>query len=77
MNATQIRADDYSIIGAAVAALLVPAVLLRRAPTVNLILGGASIGLGAGVWTHLVKSFSEGRDVNPEGMVGGCIRTKR
>ncbi|KAK4686617.1 hypothetical protein P7C73_g3511, partial [Tremellales sp. Uapishka_1] len=69
-NRTQVRTDDYSLIGAALSGLLVPAVLLKRAPLPYLVLGGASIGLGLGVWTHLVKSYGEGEDVRPEGMVG-------
>jgi len=46
---------------------------LNRAPLVNLVLGGASIGLGAGTWTHIAKSFTEGEDVRPEGMVSCFI----
>lgn len=42
---------------------------MRRAPTVTLVLGGAAIGLGAGVWTHIAQSFSKGEDVKPEQMV--------
>jgi hypothetical protein len=33
------------------------------------ILGGAGIGSGAGVIVHLARSVSEGREVNPSGMV--------
>jgi hypothetical protein len=68
-NASQLRADDYSIIGASLSALLIPAIFLRRAPTPALVLGGASIGLGVGTWTHVVKMFTEGEKVKPEGMV--------
>jgi hypothetical protein len=32
------------------------------------VLGGAAIGLGAGVWTHIVQSFTKGQDLNPEQM---------
>jgi len=69
VNRGQIRTDDYSIIGAAVGALAGPAIFLRRAPTVTLVLGGAAIGLGAGVWTHIVQSFTKGEDIKPEQMV--------
>jgi len=69
-NAGQVRTDDYSLIGAAIAAILVPAMFLRRAPLPDLVLGGAAIGLGAGVWTHTVQAMQEGEDVRPEGMVG-------
>ncbi|RSH93259.1 hypothetical protein EHS25_007613 [Saitozyma podzolica] len=69
-NASQLRADDYSIIGAALSALLIPAIFLRRASLPALVLGGASIGLGVGTWTHIVKVFTEGEKVKPEGMVG-------
>ena len=68
-NASQIRTDDYSVIGAALGALLVPAVFLRSGRLPSLILGGACVGLGAGVWVHLGRMFTEGGDVRPEGMV--------
>lgn len=70
VNAGQIRTDDYSLIGAALTGIAVPALLLRRAPLPSLVLGGASIGLGVGVWTHLVQALGGGEDVRPEGMVG-------
>ncbi|ORY34701.1 hypothetical protein BCR39DRAFT_556213 [Naematelia encephala] len=69
-NASQVRTDDYSIIGASLGIILAPALFLRRAPLVVLVLGGASIGLGAGVWAHLAQEMTEGQDVRPEGMVG-------
>jgi hypothetical protein len=49
--------------------LLIPAIFLRRASLPALVLGGASIGLGVGTWTHIVKVFTEGEKVKPEGMV--------
>ena len=68
-NATQVRTDDYSVIGAVLGALITPAIFLKRAPLPMLVVGGASLGLGAGVWAHLGKSLSEGKQVKPEGMV--------
>lgn len=61
--------DDYSLIGAALGALLFPAAFLRRAPLPALVVGGASIGLGGGVWAHLVQSLSAGDKVKPEVIV--------
>jgi len=66
--------------GATLAGLIVPALFLKRAPLPLLVLGGASIGLGLGVDAHLIKSFQEGKQVKPEGMVseagrGCCIDT--
>lgn len=63
------RADDYSIIGAALGMLLSPAIFLKRANIVTLVAGGAAIGLGGGIWAHLAKSFTKGEDVKPEAMV--------
>ena len=57
------------MIGATLGALLVPTVFLRRAPFISLVVGGGSIGLGAGVWVHLAKMLQEGRSTKPEGMV--------
>ncbi|CAK9784545.1 hypothetical protein CC85DRAFT_283034 [Cutaneotrichosporon oleaginosum] len=65
---TQVRADDYSFIGAFMGILLFPAIFLKRANIVQLAAGGASLGLGAGVWVHVAKGFSEGREIKPEGM---------
>jgi hypothetical protein len=42
---SQIRADDYSFIGAALAGVIVPALLLRRAPFPTLVAGGACTGI--------------------------------
>ncbi|ORX37680.1 hypothetical protein BD324DRAFT_622852 [Kockovaella imperatae] len=69
-NPSQIRTDDYSIIGSALGALIVPTLLLKRSRLPTLALGGAAIGLGAGVWVHLVRMWAQGADVRPEGMVG-------
>lgn len=61
--------DDYSLIGAALGAVITPALLLRRAPFPALVLGGAGIGLGAGAATHIVQMLGGGEKVRPEGMV--------
>jgi hypothetical protein len=66
---SQVRADDYSLIGATLAALLVPTVFLKRAPFIALVLGGAGIGLGAGTAFHIAKEYNEGKDARPTGMV--------
>ena len=66
---SQIRADDYSFIGAALAGVIVPALLLRRAPFPTLVGGGACTGLGLGAAYHMVKSASEGEEIKPTGIV--------
>lgn len=79
-NQGQVRADDYSIIGAALGMLLSPAIFLKRANIVTLVAGGAAIGLGGGVWAHLAKSLTKGEEVKPEAMVSTvlacCVRAR-
>jgi hypothetical protein len=72
-STTQVRTDDFSMIGATMGALLTSAIFLKRAPLPYLLLGGASIGLGAGVWVHLAQAYKEGNDVRPEGMVSHVV----
>jgi len=55
--------------------LLTTAIFLKRAPFPYLLLGGGSIGLGVGVWVHLVQAYQKGADVRPEGMV--CLSSYR
>ncbi|KAK8849722.1 hypothetical protein IAR55_005057 [Kwoniella newhampshirensis] len=69
-DATQVRRNDYSLISAALSGLIVPAIFLRRAPLPSLVLGGASIGLGAGVWTHLAQTITGGNNVGRKDVVG-------
>lgn len=77
-NAGQVRTDDYSIIGAALGMLLTPAIFLKRAPLIQLVAGGAALGLGGGVWVHLFKSLAKGEEIKPEGMVSsGLLRWRR
>ena len=66
---SQIRADDYSFIGAALAGVIIPALLLKRAPFPTLVAGGACTGLGLGAAFHMVQSASEGEDIKPTGIV--------
>lgn len=68
-NVSQIQSDDYSFIGASLGAVITPALLLHRARLPVLMLGGASVGLGAGVLAHIAMGASAGRDMRPEGMV--------
>ena len=68
-SASQVQVDDYALIGAALGAVITPALLLRRAPFAALVLGGASIGMGAGTATHIAKMVGGGEKVKPEGMV--------
>ncbi|TXT07405.1 hypothetical protein VHUM_03125 [Vanrija humicola] len=68
-NKTQVRTDDYSIIGSVLGAIITPTIFLNRAPIASLVIGGASLGLGAGVWTHIIQSFTTGEEVAPAAMV--------
>nr|XP_031858429.1 uncharacterized protein CI109_006192 [Kwoniella shandongensis]KAA5525501.1 hypothetical protein CI109_006192 [Kwoniella shandongensis] len=60
LDAKQIRRNDYTLISAALSGLVIPAIFLKRAPLPSLVLGGASIGLGAGVWYHWIQMFTAG-----------------
>ncbi|KAG2366816.1 hypothetical protein BDR07DRAFT_1395196 [Suillus spraguei] len=51
-DTASLRADDHSTIGAILFAVLTPAILWKRASTVNLVLGGAGIGSAIGLLTH-------------------------
>ncbi|PCH38374.1 hypothetical protein WOLCODRAFT_65147 [Wolfiporia cocos MD-104 SS10] len=51
-DTSSIRADDHSTIGGILFAVLTPAILWKRASTVNLILGGAGIGSAVGLLAH-------------------------
>ncbi|WWC92852.1 uncharacterized protein L201_007813 [Kwoniella dendrophila CBS 6074] len=66
----QTRSNDYSLISATLAGLLIPAIFLKRAPLPSLVLGGASIGLGAGVWAHLGERLGKGEKVKVEDVTG-------
>ncbi|EKD05078.1 hypothetical protein A1Q2_00622 [Trichosporon asahii var. asahii CBS 8904] len=58
-NKSEIEKDDWSIIGAFVGGVATPAIFLRRAPLPLLVLGGASIGLGVGAASHVIRDYSE------------------
>jgi hypothetical protein len=49
--------------------LVTTAIFYGFAPFPYLMIGGGSMGLGAGVWAHLVQAYQAGEDVRPEGMV--------
>ncbi|KAL7409935.1 hypothetical protein BDY24DRAFT_427901 [Mrakia frigida] len=68
-SASQQRLEDYTIIGAAVGALVVPAIFLKRARLPYAILGGASVGAADGVLTHVYMRWSEGKGVSLKGVV--------
>ncbi|EKM55735.1 uncharacterized protein PHACADRAFT_256576 [Phanerochaete carnosa HHB-10118-sp] len=52
-----IRADDHSTIGGVLFAVLIPAILWKRASKVNLILGGSGIGSAIGLLAHHGRSL--------------------
>ncbi|KAH6918782.1 hypothetical protein BKA70DRAFT_1416755 [Coprinopsis sp. MPI-PUGE-AT-0042] len=54
----RIRREDHSTIGAVILGVLTPALLWKRASTINLILGGAGIGSGVGVVTHYFRRIT-------------------
>ncbi|GAA5963497.1 hypothetical protein JCM8115_003386 [Rhodotorula mucilaginosa] len=60
------RREDYATIGAVIGALATTAILLRRAPLLWTISGGASLGLAGGT----LYSFFEGAGANPAGIKG-------
>ncbi|GAA6043287.1 hypothetical protein JCM8097_003035 [Rhodosporidiobolus ruineniae] len=68
-NAGQRRCDDYATIGAVLGGLIAPTLLLRRAPLPYLVASGASLGLAGGVFTHVVKGYTEGQDTVSAAMV--------
>ncbi|KAG1819502.1 uncharacterized protein BJ212DRAFT_1445955 [Suillus subaureus] len=63
-DAASLRADDHSTIGAILFAVLTPAILWKRASTVNLVLGGAGIGSAIGLLTHYGRTVTE--DITPD-----------
>ncbi|CAE6424636.1 hypothetical protein ACGC1H_002573 [Rhizoctonia solani] len=56
---SSLRVNDHSTIGALLGAMLTPAILLKRARTLDLLLGGAGIGSSAGVMVHWWRSMTE------------------
>ncbi|WRT69756.1 uncharacterized protein IL334_006747 [Kwoniella shivajii] len=69
-DTSQTRSNDYSLISATLSAMLIPAVFLRRAPLPSLVMGGASIGLGVGVWAHLAERVGKGQKVQVGDITG-------
>ncbi|KAG8934197.1 hypothetical protein FRC01_004530 [Tulasnella sp. 417] len=63
-NRQQVRLNDYSTVGAVVGALLVPAVFYKRARLPHAVLGGASLGAGAGAITHYWQGAQEYRGIS-------------
>lgn len=57
-NTASIRADDHATIGAILFAMLTPAFFWKQANVANLILGGAGLGTGAGLYYHWGRSLS-------------------
>ncbi|KAI0933853.1 hypothetical protein AcV5_005889 [Taiwanofungus camphoratus] len=57
-NTSSIRADDHSTIGGILFAVLTPAIMWKRASTVNLILGGAGLGSAIGLLAHHARTVS-------------------
>ncbi|KAF8797844.1 hypothetical protein BYT27DRAFT_7218652 [Phlegmacium glaucopus] len=53
-----LRRNDHSTIGGILGAVLIPAILWKRASIVNLILGGAGLGSGIGLLTHYGRTIT-------------------
>ncbi|KAG2041543.1 hypothetical protein BDR03DRAFT_856106 [Suillus americanus] len=66
-DAASLRADDHSTIGAILFAVLTPAILWKRASTVNLVLGGAGIGSAIGLLTHYGRTVTG--DLTPDAQI--------
>ncbi|ODN74513.1 hypothetical protein L202_06889 [Cryptococcus amylolentus CBS 6039] len=60
LDETLVRRNDYATIGAALSALLTPAIFLKRAPLPALVLGGASVGLGLGAAGYYIEGATKG-----------------
>ncbi|KAJ9109740.1 hypothetical protein QFC19_001970 [Naganishia cerealis] len=63
---TQIRSDDYSLIGSVLGSLVVTTIFYKRASIINNILGGSLLGMSAGVYAHLIQEWREGQEVEPD-----------
>ncbi|KZT65478.1 hypothetical protein DAEQUDRAFT_801426 [Daedalea quercina L-15889] len=57
-DTSSIRADDHSTIGGILFAVLTPAVLWKRANTINMVLGGAGIGSAVGLLAHHARTVT-------------------
>ncbi|KAG0706354.1 hypothetical protein DFH29DRAFT_846116 [Suillus ampliporus] len=66
-DTASLRADDHSTIGAILFAVLTPAILWKRASTVNLVLGGAGIGSAIGLLTHCGRTVAG--DIAPDAQI--------
>ncbi|KAJ9110201.1 hypothetical protein QFC20_003053 [Naganishia adeliensis] len=63
---TQVRSDDYSLIGSVLGSLVITTIFYKRASIINNILGGSLLGMSAGVYAHLIQEWREGREVEPD-----------
>ncbi|KZV94042.1 hypothetical protein EXIGLDRAFT_737493 [Exidia glandulosa HHB12029] len=54
-DASKVRRDDFSMVGAALGAVLAPALFWNYARAWNMVLGGAGLGCATGVLVHLGK----------------------
>ncbi|KAG8991694.1 hypothetical protein FRB90_001252 [Tulasnella sp. 427] len=63
-NRQQVRLNDYSTVGAVIGALLTPAIFYKRARLAHAVLGGASLGAGAGAVTHYWQGAQEYRSMS-------------
>ncbi|CAE6341126.1 unnamed protein product [Rhizoctonia solani] len=54
-----LRLNDHSTIGMLLGAMLTPAIILKRARVLDLLLGGAGIGSSVGVMAHWWRSMTE------------------
>jgi hypothetical protein len=56
----QVRVDDYSKVGALLGALITTTIFYKRARLINNLAGGAALGIGGGVLTHMFQLFKDG-----------------
>ncbi|KAG8738141.1 hypothetical protein FRC12_016897 [Ceratobasidium sp. 428] len=54
-----LRLNDHSTIGMLLGGMITPAILLKRASIVNLVLGGAGLGSSVGAGVHFWRSLTE------------------
>ncbi|GAA95377.1 uncharacterized protein L969DRAFT_45689 [Mixia osmundae IAM 14324] len=74
-NRSQAQVDDWTLIGSIIGSLLTTTLFMRRANVLYCLLGGASLGAGGGVLTHMYQTYGLQGSIEAvqEGPPGGKI----